>query len=334
MSVIQNLIAEFPSQLARAIEIGENLQVTAPKHEIRHLVIAGLGGSGIGGSIVKAITTDELRVPVDVLKSYEVPAYVNEHTLLIVASHSGNTEETLTVVETALRRGAKIACATTGGRLYELAQAHGFDVAKLPLEQNCPRQYLAYLLVNQLYFLMHYGLVGPHFKAELRAGLDRVVRDNDAIKAEAKTLAAQLFGKLPFLYADNNLGALATRFQQQINENAKQLAHVNIFPEMNHNELVGWHLPASTFAHSAVVYLKSSFNHPRVQVRMEVCKPIFAQLAQSIYDLELRGDSLAEQTLHFIHLTDWASLYLAELNQVDSFQIEVINHLKNELAKV
>jgi glucose/mannose-6-phosphate isomerase len=334
MSIIQSLIEEFPSQLARAIEIGENLKVTPHPHDIRHLVIAGLGGSGIGGSIVKAITADELPVPVDVLKSYEVPAYVGPHTLLIAASHSGNTEETLAVVEIALRRGAKIACATTGGRLYELALAEGLDVAKLPLEQNCPRQYLAYLLVNQLYFLMHYGLVGQHFRADLRAGLDRVVRDGAAIKTEAKLLAAHLFGKLPFIYADNNLGALATRFQQQINENAKQLAHVNIFPEMNHNELVGWHLPATTFAHSAVVYLRSSFNHPRVNVRMDVCRPIFAKLAQGIYDLELQGSSLAEQVLHFIHLTDWASLYLAELNQVDSFQIEVINHLKNELAKV
>lgn len=334
MNIIQQLIEEFPTQLQRAIDIGETLKVSAPAHEIRNVVIAGLGGSGIGGSIVKTLVFDELGVPLEVIKSYEVPAFVGKHTLLIASSHSGNTEETLAAVETALQRGAKVACITTGGKLHAIAQAHALDVAKIPLEQPCPRQYIAYSLVQQLYLLMHYGLVGQHFRTQLRNGLAQVVAQQEAIKAEAKQMAKQMHGHLPFIYADNNLGALAVRFQQQINENAKQMAHVNIFPEMNHNELVGWQLPESVLRQGVVINMRSKFNNPRVDVRLEVCRPIFGRLAAEVIDLHLQGPSLLEQTLHFIHLTDWASFYLAEANGVDPYPIDVINHLKNELAKV
>jgi glucose/mannose-6-phosphate isomerase len=334
MNIIQRLIEEFPQQLARAIQLGEQVRVTAPVQPIRHVVIAGLGGSGIGGSLVKTLTANHLPVSVDVLKSYTVPAYVGVGTLVIASSHSGNTEETLTVVEIAAQRGAKIACATTGGKLLALAQAHGWDAIQMPLEEPCPRQYIGYSLVSQLYLLMHYGLASPELATQLKTGLARIQAERATIQAEARQLAGQLLGRLPFIYADDALGALATRFQQQINENAKQLAHVNIFPEMNHNELVGWQLPEATFKNAVVVYLRSSFNHPRVDVRLEVCRPIFAQLAQAVVDLPLRGESLLEQTIYFIHLTDWASYYLAELNGVDSYQIKVINHLKDELAKV
>lgn len=335
MHIIQKFIADFPAQLQDAIRLGEKLTTTYQSAEIRNIVIAGLGGSGIGGSLVKSLVNQELKVPLEVIKGYDLPAYVNSSTLLIASSYSGNTEETLLVVEAARRNNAKIACITSGGKLLALANDENFDRAVIPVtEPICPRANLGYSLVQLLYLLMEYRLIDKNYARFLKESVSLLQNNRFGIETEAKKIATKLENKLPIIYCDEIFGALSVRFQQQINENAKQFAHVNVFPEMNHNELVGWVYPKNVLKDSVVILLQSSFNHARNAKRMEVCEPIFRKAADEVLHLEAKGDSLLEQFIYLIHLTDWISYFLAEKNNVDAFEIDVINLLKNELAKV
>lgn len=331
-SLMQQLIEQFPQQLQKAIEIGRGQQVSAPKKAIHNVVIAGLGGSGIGGSLVESIVATHLSVPMVVVKNYDIPAFVGEHTLFIASSFSGSTEETLIALSQV--NDAKIACISSGGKLIEIAQQQGYDFVQIPNEAPCPRAFLGYSFVQVLFLLKNYGLLQDSFVADLEQSISLLQEKKELIHLEAKRLAEIFHQEFPIIYADTRLGAAITRFQQQINENAKQLCHTHLFPEMNHNELVGWGLDSENYKNIAVLLVKTAYDHPRTRLRMEVCQPIFEKKTDKVFSLYAEGESFIEQILFLIHIFDWASYYLAEKNNVEAFPVNVISHLKDELAKV
>jgi glucose/mannose-6-phosphate isomerase len=330
---VENLILDFPQQLKRGIEIAKKIRFTPPSHEIRNVVIAGMGGSGIGGNLVESFVSDEIKVPVTILKGYELPAFVNSHTLFIASSFSGNTEETLATLELAFSREAQVACITAGGKLLQLADEKQLTLALLPNEAPSPRAFLGYSFIQLMYLLRDYQLISDHFEPPLQESIWMLEGYQEDIQKKARKIAAELEGKLPVLYGDTKFLPVLTRFQQQINENSKQLAHVNVFPEMNHNELVGFLKPETIWKDTVVLMLRTAYDQPRVSIRMDVCEPIFRKIASKILTVNAFGDSHIEQAVYLIHLFDWVSLYLAGLNSVDAFIIENIDHLKNELAK-
>ncbi|MCS6795770.1 MAG: bifunctional phosphoglucose/phosphomannose isomerase [Raineya sp.] len=331
MSAMQNLIEEFPSQIRKAVEIGKNIRVTPHNEEIQNIFIAGLGGSGIGGNLVESIVSPALQVPLLVGKNYEIPKFIGKNTLFIASSFSGSTEETLIALSQV--KDAKIACISSGGKLIEIAQAKGFDYVQIPCEAPCPRAFLGYSFVQILYLLKGYGLLNYDFEADLLASAELLESKQVQIRQQAQSIAELCFAKIPFIYSDTRLQAVITRFQQQINENAKQLCHTHIFPEMNHNELVGWQLGKEHYQHTSVLLVKSSYDHPRTRLRMDICEPIFREKTSRLQVLQAQGTSFLEQALYLIHIFDWASLFLAEKNGVDAFPVDIITHLKNELAK-
>jgi glucose/mannose-6-phosphate isomerase len=190
------------------------------------------------------------------------------------------------------------------------------------------------MIVSLLSALYHNNLIGAAFIKETENSIEYLDRGEKAIQAEAELIAKKLKGKLPFIYCDGRLQAMATRFQQQLNENAKQIAHVNTFPEMNHNEIVGWRFPENIFPHIQVIYLYSDHDHERVEKRLEICRGLFEKHSNPIIDIVAEGASLLEQYYYLIHLTDWISYYLAKENQVDPDPVEAIDFLKDELAKL
>ena len=157
-------------------------------------------------------------------------------------------------------------------------------------------------------------------------------RGEKAIQAEAELIAKRLKGRLPFIYCDERLRAMAVRFQHQLNLNAKQIAHVNTFPEMNHNEIAGWRFPENIMQQAQVVYLYSDHDHERVEKRMEICRPVFEQQSRHVIDIVAEGASLLEQYYYLIHLTDWISYYVAKENVVDPDPIEAIDKLNADLS--
>lgn len=327
---MDKMISRFPSQLLEALEIGEKAVINAAENPINKVYAAGLGGSGIGATFVSEFVKEECKVPYLVGKGYEIPAYVDKNTLAIASSYSGNTEETLNAFEQMLKSGAKIIVISSGGKLIEKAKEHNLDFIQLPDNWTSPRACLGYSMVQQMFILHKLGLIGKTLIEQIKTSSVYLQENQQAIKDKAQRVASFLLGKIPVIYTTDKMEAVAIRFRQQINENAKQLCWHHVVPEMNHNELVGWR---SRYEDIAVLFLRNEGDYPRNKVRMDINKEIISNYTDSVIELYSVGSSAIENVLYFVHLVDWTSFQLAGLKGVDPVEIKVIDHLKAELAK-
>jgi glucose/mannose-6-phosphate isomerase len=331
---MKKLIEGFTQQLAHAIKLGQAVDLVRPGSDIRNILMTGMGASGIGANLVESLTFGRVPIPITVSKGYNIPQFVSPHTLFIACSYTGDTEETLAAVHKGMLKRAHIICVTSGGKLLEMAKEYNLFYIQIPNGVGTARAQLGYLIVSLLYALYHTNLIGAAFIKETENSIEYLDRGEKAIQSEAELIAKKLRGKLPIIYCDERLKSMAIRFQNQINENAKQMAHVNTFPEMNHNEIVGWQFPENVLQQSQVVYLYSDHDHERVEKRMEICREIFEKRSNPIIDIVAEGASLLEQYYYLIHLTDWISYYLAKENGIDPDPVEAIDFVKGELAKV
>ena len=326
---MKKLIENFPNQLREAVQIGSQAKLSNAK-KISNAFISGLGGSGIGGTIVSELTAMEASVPITVSKGYFIPKFVNQNTLVIISSYSGNTEETLNCLNLALKRKAKIVCITSGGKISEIAKKKKLDLILIP-GGNPPRACLGYSLTQQFFILSHYGIISHKFKAQLNAAIELIEKEKDNIISEAKQIAEKLNGKTPIIYTTTYWEGTAIRFRQQLNENAKILCGHHVIPEMNHNELVGW---PSGSDRISVVILRDKDEYERNNVRIEINKGVMVKYTSNITEIWSKGKSQIEKAIYFIHLVDWVSLFLSEIKGVDSMEVRVIDMLKSELSKI
>lgn len=333
MSVTKKSIEGFTRQLGDALKIGNSLDLMRPGSDIRNVVIAGMGGSGISANLVESLTWGRIPIPIVVCKSYTIPQFVSPHTLFIASSYSGNTEETIAALNKALLKRAECIVISSGGKMLEIAREYNLFYIQLPVGWSSPRAMLGYNMISLLALLYHTNLIGAAFIKETENAMEYLDRSEKAIQTEAEIIARKLKGKLPVIYCDQRLHAMAVRFQQQLNENSKQFAHVNTFPEMNHNELTGWKFPENLLPMLQVIYLYSDHDHERVEKRMDICRDIFEKKSNSIIDIVGEGASLLEQYYYLIHLTDWISFYLAKENGIEADPIETVDYLKAELEK-
>lgn len=327
---MEKLITAFTQNIDEAIAISKTVTITKPTTEIRNIVICGMGGSGIGGKLVSQWIQNEISLPITLCQDYTLPAFVNQHTLVIGSSYSGNTEETLAALEIAKSKGATIKCISSGGTLEQFSKANGYDVIIVP-GGNQPRAAIGYSLVQLIFIFESLGLISAKPMQDLEKGRDLINSNLEANKAEGKKIAEFLFGKVGVIYSETAYEGVAVRARQQLNENSKFLGWSLAIPEMNHNELVGWGGGSDQFA---VIFFRTEDANPRNATRMDLTKEILSQKTKHIYDLHAKGSSLIERSLHLISVMDWASYYLVELNKVDAFDIIVINHLKDSLAKI
>ncbi len=318
------LIKNFPQQLKEAIALGQGAQLTPAEKPIYHVVVAGMGGSGMSGTLVKQWVVDQLRVPLEVSHDYTLPAYVNEHTLLIAASYSGNTEETLAALQEGLRRQAKVVCITAGGAMQGIAQKYSIDHILFPADMP-PRVCTVCAAVQQLFVLHFHQLIVRDFVAALQATIQLVDQLQPALQAEAQQVAAQLKGKLPVIYTTASYEAVAIRLRQQLNENSKQLCWHHVVPEMNHNELVGWHQMQENLA---VLMLYGGTTHPRTALQQQLAQVIIQKQAATFLPLSAQGETPLMRSLYLIYLCDWVTYYLAQGKSVDPMEVTVIGHFK------
>jgi glucose/mannose-6-phosphate isomerase len=327
---MKKLIEDFSKHLTEALEIGANSNLSPNDKSFDNVLICGLGGSGIGGSIVAQLVGQQAELPIVVNKDYHNPGFVNQRTLVVLCSYSGNTEETIIMLEGLEGSGAEIACITSGGKLVELAETKGYNCIKIPGGMP-PRAAFGYSFPQLFIMLNHYGIVDKAYESAIKQAVQLLNQEEEAILSAAKTLAENLHNKLPILYSDAWYEGVTIRFRQQINENAKMLCWHHCIPEMNHNELVGWKQKNDQLA---VVLLRNKDDFYRTQKRMEINKGIFAQYTPHIYEVHSKGESAIEQSLYLIHFGDWVSYFLAEIQQIDAVEVDVITHLKGELSKI
>jgi glucose/mannose-6-phosphate isomerase len=322
------LVQNFTAQLREAKGIAEKGVISEGKN-IQNIVITGLGGSGIGGTIISELISDKCEVPVLINKDYFLPAFVNEQTLVIISSYSGNTEETVNAMQQAIACKAQVCCVTSGGKVLEMAKQHQFDFIEIPGGMP-PRSCIGYSLVQLIKVLVAKGFASKNLFGDLDRSVELLDKENDQIKKEAESIAKKLLDKIPVIYSLGSCEGTAVRFRQQINENSKMLCWHNVFPEMNHNELVGW---TTRNEDIAVVTFHTSSDYERTKKRYEVCRPIFEKYSSVIIDITAKGNSKLEQFFYLINIGDWISCYLADLKGIDPVEVNVIDHLKGELAK-
>lgn len=330
------LMSDFPNHWKQITELTEKVKLTIDRSKIKNICFAGMGGSAIGADLIRAYSLDSCPYPVQVNRHYKIPNYVNEETLFIACSFSGNTEETLSALTTALQKGAQIIAVTSGGSLKKHAIENEFDYIQIPGGMP-PRAALAYSFVplfrifQQLGFLNEADEVLEQTHSLLKDGVGNY-KDMDG--NDALALAEELNHSLPLIYSDAlMMEPVNLRWRGQIEENAKMLVYGNLIPEMNHNEIVGWEHIAHLTGRLTVVMLKDKEDNPRVKKRMEIVKDLVMDQALSVIEISTIGETRLERLFSLVQLADWVSMYLALLNEIDPTPITKIDILKNKLAE-
>ena len=301
------------------------------------LVVAGMGGSAIGGALARAALGDHASRPIFVTRAYGIPTWTTPDTMVLCASYSGDTEETLACYESAGALGAKRTVVTTGGRLAEMARADGVPVIPLPAGFQ-PRAAVAYMIVASLEVAALCG-AGPRLTSEIDVAashLEQLVAEWGPDAPEdslAKVLARGLFGTTPVIAGAGLTNPIAYRWKTQINENAKQPCFSHELPELDHNELAGWE-GAHEVGRFSAVFLDDSDAHPRVKQRMDLTEQMIAGNAVASFRLETRGQTAIERVLSLVLLGDLVSIYLATLRGVDPGPVPVLDELKATLARM
>lgn len=327
---MEKLIAQFPKHISDALTAAQGIEYLSLRGKsFANVIICGMGGSGIGGKLLSQWFTGECSVPITLVQDYQVPAFVNERSLVIGSSYSGNTEETICAIEDALRKQATIIGISSGGELTKICKENNFEFAKIP-GGNPPRSMLAFSIIHLVHVFAQAGLIDAESLQKI--GRCRHLLNNELIqiKSTAKLLANFSHQKQVYVYSANQHEGASIRLKQQFNENAKQLCGHHVIPEMNHNELVGWEGGNDA---CAVVFINGQKMNERIKLRFALTKEIVGRKTKHIFELQAKGTSLIEETFYLIHIIDWASIYLAELNNVNPVEIKAIEYLKSSLEK-
>jgi glucose/mannose-6-phosphate isomerase len=329
---------EFPEQCQKAWEKVQKFELPREYARISNVVILGMGGSAIGGDIVRRLALAESKVPVFVHRDYGLPAFVDANTLVIASSYSGNTEETLSAFAESLKNRSKKLAITSGGRLKQLAEDNGIRVFVIDY-QAPPRAAFPHSFVPLMGIFQKLGLLGDK-SADLQEALDILKKlSRDLIETRplasnpAKQLAARLHGRVAVIYGAEMFSEVAGRWKGEFNENSKAWAFFENFPELNHNAVVGYEFPPEAKERIFVLMLRSSSLHPRNLLRFEVTAKLLAKAGIAHEFMEARGKSALAQVLSLVFLGDYASFYLSMLNEVDPTSTDAINFVKQYLAQ-
>ena len=328
---------DLPEQCEEAWRLGNEAML--PLGTFKQVIVTGLGGSAIGGDLLRVYAASRSNVPVSVNRDYVMPRYTNQETLVIAVSYSGNTEETLSAYEDARAKGAVLVALTTGGKLKEMAEGDGVPVITIPGGIS-PRAATGYLFLPTVALMYRMGLLddpGPEYNellTVLREWRDKLKPESPGAENPAKQLALEFYEHLPVIWgASNTSEVVAQRWKGQINENAKAPAYWNVFPELNHNEVVGFEYPRNLLKQLHVVFLRDPYDHPRVSTRMNITKSIAGGAVGGVSEIKAAGTGMLARIYSLIYIGDFASVYLAALYGVDPGPVKIIDFLKAELAK-
>ncbi len=331
-------IEDFPRQCSEALNLGRDASQLPEAEGVSRLAFVGMGGSAIGGDILKALLEDVAGMPMSVHRSYRLPSLLGPDTLAVFVSYSGNTEETLSALDDAVYLGCRVLAITTGGKLLERARANRFPALVVPGGLQ-PRAALGYLSLTAAAAMERMGLIQgftkvAHDTAEsLRLKVEEWGRLNPLERNFAKQLASRLRGKIPVIYGvEGILSVAAYRWKCQFNENSKVPAFCHTLPEMNHNEIVGWHVPDDLAARVGAIFLAEEDDASRVAKRVEITADILRDKVGGVTVLRVGGSTRTERLFSAVHLGDFVSAYLAVLNGIDPTPVEVITLLKERMA--
>ncbi|MBN1657698.1 MAG: bifunctional phosphoglucose/phosphomannose isomerase [Anaerolineae bacterium] len=330
-------VGALARQVRDARALTQGLVLSERHRAARQVVVVGMGGSAIGGDLAAAAVRGSGQVPVIVVRDYSLPAWVDEATMVVGSSYSGNTEETLSAFREAYERGCPLVAVTTNGELARLADRWAVPLVRFGYPSQ-PRAALGYLFVAMLGVLQAAGLA-PDLAAGVEEGLSLIEEQAVALapgvprgENRAKQLAVELAGRVPVVVGAGPLAPVAGRWKTQINENSKGWAYAEVLPEMNHNALSGTHFPPQAAEMLRVLFLQASGLHPRTALRLELTRQIMEARGVRCLAVPVRGESPVAQILSAVHLGDYVSTYLAILYGEDPTTIGDIVGLKERMT--
>ncbi|MDO8568093.1 MAG: bifunctional phosphoglucose/phosphomannose isomerase [Dehalococcoidales bacterium] len=325
------------AQCRRAWHEAMDFKLPPGYSEINKVVISGMGGSAIGGDLLRSLVTAEAKVSIMVSRDYQLPAFVDARTLVVISSYSGNTEETLSSFDQALKNECKKLVITTGGKLMQIARRKNVPVFEFAYPGQ-PRAALGFSLLPIIAFLQRLGVIGDKSAevAEMVQVLGEVsARMNEAVATTdnpAKQLAQRLYGKLPLIYGAGITAEVAHRWKTQLNENSKAWAFYDVFPELDHNAVVGYQFPKALAGKTRAVLLQAP-SSPRLELRIRVTCQLLEDAGVGCETINATGDSPLSQVMSLVSYGDYVSYYLAILYKIDPTPVKVIDYLKAQLAK-
>jgi glucose/mannose-6-phosphate isomerase len=328
----------LPRQCRTAWQKAKDFKLPKDYATIDKVVVLGMGGSAIGGSLLRNFVSRLNKPIIFVTRDYDLPAFVDNKTLVIASSYSGNTEETLSAFYQSLKLKCKKLAMTSGGKLKAMAEDARVPVFLIDLVSQ-PRAALGYSFIPLIALLQKLG-----FLKDKTAEVETMIQYLEKLLVEiketvptssnrAKQLAAKLQGKIAVIYGAGTLSAVARRWKTQINENSKAWAFYEIFSELNHNAVVGYQFPSELASKIYVVLLRCPSLHPRILIRYQVTSELLKQNNISHEIIDSQGESQLSQMMSLIYLGDWVSYYLAILNEADPTPVKAIDYLKKRLSE-
>ena len=337
-SNLRDRLRDFPSQFRRAWDEAVAFELPHGYVGVQRVVVAGMGGSAIGGDLVADLASLEDAPPIVVSRDYRVPSYVDGDTLVLVCSYSGETEETLSSFRQALELGARIVALTGGGTLAAEAAEHDIPVFQVGYSGE-PRSALGYGFIVPMVLMIKLGLISDKAAEFAEAvsvldGLATELSEDVGLRQNfAKQIAVELLGRLIIVYGASIFGGVARRWKTQLNENSKVAAFLELLPEAHHNAVVGYALPSEVRESTYAVLLRPASLHPRLELRYEVTSDLLARDGIPHRVVGGRGESALSQMLSAVLMGDYVSYYLALLQGVDPSPVSTIDYIKGRLAE-
>jgi len=329
-----SLCIEAAKHYGEAAKLAKAVSISYPKPQT--IIVAGMGGSAIGGELLKDWAKDRITVPIEVNKEYSLPAYANRNTLVFVVSYSGETEESLSVFLDALKRNCMTVCISSGEKLLEFSDKLNVPYLRIP-SGFPPRAALPYLFVPLPIILEKIGLVSNIYTeiSEAIQMLKRVSEENLPEKPIgdnfSKTLASNISGTVPVIYGFGIYRAVAQRFKQQFNENSKIPSRWEFFPELNHNEVVGWEAAEELAKHFSVILIRDKDEPDEIRQRIEATKELMSLKSVKVFEVLSRGKTALAKMLTTVCIGDFTSVYLAVLRRIDPTPVKTITLLKEKM---
>lgn len=329
-------IDSLPEMLAETWALG--LKLPLPQMgEIQSVVLAGMGGSAIGAELVASVVADRCPVPVCVHRDYDLPGWARGRgTLVVLSSHSGNTEETLSAFNLAIHNQCQIVTITTGGKLHELAESSGLPAWKF-VHKGQPRAAVAYSFALLMALFTRLGLIAD-VQPEILAAVTAMKEQREKLKAAspvnanpAKRQAGQMMGRSVTIFGAGHMAAVARRWKGQINEVAKALANFEAIPEADHNAITGMYFPPEETERWMAMFLKSAADHPRNQIRLDLTRQAMMVEGINTDSYLATGKSKIEQLWRAIQFGDYTAYYLAMCYEVDPSITPAIDGLKQAM---
>jgi glucose/mannose-6-phosphate isomerase len=327
---------DAPKHYTEAARIAKKVAISYA--EPANIVVAGMGGSAISGELLKDWTRNKITVPIEVSREYSLPAYANKDTLVLVTSYSGETEESLSAFLDATKRKCMTVCISSGGTLQEFSEKLSIPHLRVPAGM-APRATLPYLFMPLPILLEKLGLVSdvaPEISETINA-LRRVSAANSAetpLKTNcSKSLAANICGTVPVVYGFGFYRAVAQRLKTQFNENSKVPAKWEVFPELNHNEIVGWEQHGKLTKNFSAILIRDKAEPAEVRSRIEITKALMQPAVSKTLEVWAQGEDALAKMLSTICIGDFASVYLAILRKIDPTLVKTIALLKEQMKQ-